>query len=104
LVVGDWGRDIAVPAPREVDVADDVPMAVGGGRGGGEWGAKMAMATATAEQPPIGRGGWQQQGDCCRGDDRCLNDYPIEERERTMHHWKMVRGRGSGGWVTNVVR
>ena len=24
---------------------------------------------------------------------------PIAERERTMHHWTMVGGRGSGGWV-----
>ena len=42
---------VTVPAPRGVDDADDAPMAVGGGRGGGERGAK------TAEQPPIGRGG-----------------------------------------------
>ena len=38
---------------------------------GSEWGAK----TVTAEQPPIGRGGWRQRGDRCCGDDRCLNDY-----------------------------
>jgi len=25
---------------------------------------------------------------------------PIAERERTTHHWTMVRGRESGGWVT----
>jgi hypothetical protein len=60
-----------VPVPRGVDDANDAPMAVGGGRGGGERGAK----TATAEQPPIGRGGWRQRGDHCRGDNRCLNDY-----------------------------
>ncbi len=50
--------------------------------------------TATAEQPTIGR---------AAGDDgatAATTTTPIAERERTTHHWTMVEGRGSGGWVT----
>ena len=28
---------------------------------------------------------------------------PIAEQDRTTHHWTMVGGRGSGGWVDNDV-
>jgi hypothetical protein len=31
--------------------------------------------TATAEQPPIGRGGGRRRSDRCRGDDRRRNAY-----------------------------
>jgi hypothetical protein len=58
--------------------------------------------TATVERPPIGLGGGQQRGDRCRGNDHCRDTTlttPIAERDRTMHHWPMVGGRRSGGWV-----
>ena len=60
-----------VPAPRGVDDANDALMAIGGRRRQG-WGGAM---TATAEQPPIGRGGRQRRGDRCCGEDRRRNDY-----------------------------
>jgi hypothetical protein len=64
----------------------------------GEGGA----TTAKVEPPWIGLGVRQRQGDRCRGDDHRRDTTlttPIAERDRTMHHWPMVGGRRSGGWV-----
>ena len=86
-----------VAAPGGVDDVDYAPMVVGGGRGGGErrrrWrssrrsgraagddGATAAAATTIAMMT--------------------TKTTPIAEWERNTHHWTMVRGRGSGGWVT----
>ena len=76
------------PASREIDDADDTPMAVGdGGGGGGEQRRRRWSGR---------RLGW------AAGDDHLRNTTltaPIAERDRTMHHWPMVRGRRSGGWI-----
>jgi len=48
---------VMVPTPGGVDDANDAPMAISGWRRQG-WGG---ATTATAEQPPIGRGGRQRQ-------------------------------------------
>ena len=85
------------PASGGIDDADDTPMAVGDGGGGGG-----GATTATVKRPPIGLGGGQRRGDRCHGDDHLRDTTltaPITERDRTMHHWPMVRGRRSGGWV-----
>jgi len=90
-----------VPAPGEVDDADDAPMAVGGGRGGGErqrqrrsshrsggaTGDDGATAAAAMAVAPM-----------------ATTTTPITERERMTHHWTMVGGRGSGGWDGYDVR
>ena len=59
--------------------------------------------TATAEQPPIGRGGGHDGATAAATTTVAAmptTTTPIAERERTTHHWTMVGGRGSGGWVT----
>jgi hypothetical protein len=56
----------------------------------------------TAEQLLIGLGGWQQQGDHCHSNDHrhdATLTTPIMEQDQTTHHWPMVGGRRSGGWV-----
>ena len=61
--------------------------------------------TATAEQPPIGRGGGRQRSDRCRGDDRrrdAYDDYAYRGAGKD-DAWTMVGGRGSGGWMGNDV-
>ena len=60
-----------VPTPGGVDDAKDAPMAIGGRRRQG-WGR---ATMATAEQPPIGRGGRQRRGNRCCGDDHHRDDY-----------------------------
>ncbi len=59
--------------------------------------------TATAEQPPIGRAAGDDQATAAAVTTVAsmpMTTTPIAERERRMHHWTMVGGRGLGEWVT----
>ena len=82
-----------VPDPGGADDANDVPMAIGGRRqqGGGE--RQRRRRSSCRLSGAAGNDGATATAATTIAAMTTMTT-PIAERERTMHHWTMVGGRG----------